>query len=84
MGFGAENVHRDSERIAELLHDPKALLVVGPAATDVDFGIVLLQLDLVLLQGSDNALEGGGNIGKVGDSTPNNQLFAIFVRVPSH
>ena len=77
-------MHRDSERIAELLHDPKALLVVGSTATDVDFGIVLLQLDLVLLQGSDDSLESGGNIGKVGDSTPNNQLFAIFMRVSSH
>ena len=48
---------------------PQTLLVVRSASPDVDLCLVFFQLVLCLIDGPDDALQGVGHVGKVGNAT---------------
>ncbi len=55
----------------------EANLVVGTTATNEDLDAARNELLLVLLESADNALEGGSNVGKVGDTTTDDEDLAL-------
>ena len=48
---------------------PQTLLVVRSASPDVDLCLVFFQLVLCLIDGPDDALQGVGHVGEVGNAT---------------
>jgi hypothetical protein len=75
----AEDLDLDAEGLAEEAHGLEALLVVGPAAADKDADFVELQALLVLLERADDALEGGGDVGEVGDAAADDEDLAALL-----
>ena len=71
VGVWAVDLDLDTERLAEEAHGLEALLVVGAATTDEDADLVVDEGALVLLQGTNDALEGGCDVGEVGNTTTN-------------
>lgn len=62
------------------LHVLKTLLVVGTGTTNPDLNVVLNQLSSVVAQGTDDTLEGAGNVGEVGNTTTNEQNLALVAQ----
>lgn len=81
MRVGAVHLDGDAEGLAEEAHRLEALLVVGASTADVDTDLVGDERRLVLFQCTDDAFEGGGNIGEVGDTTTDDEDLAIGVRL---
>lgn len=83
MGFGAIYLDRDTKRLAQQAHGLETFLVVGATATDVDFDLMINEGCLELLKSTDDTLEGGGNIGKVCNTTTNDQDLSLGVGLPT-
>ena len=79
MGFGAVDLDGNTERLAQQPHGLEAFLVVGAATTNVDFDLVIDERGLELLEGTDDTLEGSGDIGEVGNATTNDQDLSLGV-----
>ena len=73
VGLGSEDVKRNIQVLSNLSHHPQSLLIVGPGSPHKDANLVLLQLDLELLQRSDDSFESGRHVGKVGNSASDDQ-----------
>lgn len=80
MGIGTEDADRDTQALAEQAHGLETFLVVGATTTDKDLDLVRDQLIFELLKGADDALEGGSNVGEVGDTSSNDEDLALGVR----
>ena len=79
--LGAEDVHVKAELDADGLDVLETLLVVGSTTTDVDADLVVGERRLVLLEGTNDTLESGSDVGEVGDTTTNDEDFALWVRL---
>jgi hypothetical protein len=75
----AEDADRDAQALTEEAHGLETFLVVGSTSTNKDLDRVSGQLTLELLEGTDNALEGGSDIGKVGNTTTNDEDLSLGV-----
>ena len=80
MRIGTEHLNLNAQRLAKQPHGLESLLIVGPAAPDEDPDPMSLQLFLILLQGADDALEGRGDIGKIGNTAADDEDLAIGAR----
>lgn len=56
-----------------------AYLVVRSTSANVDLDALLDQLSAVLLQGTDDTLEGGSDVGEVGNTSTNDKDLALGV-----
>ena len=81
MRLGAVDLDFDAERLAEEAHHLEALLVIGATTPDKDLDTVLLERALVLLERANDALEGGRDVGKVGDAAADDENLAVLVDV---
>ena len=77
---GAEDTDGDAQALSEQAHGLETLLVVGAYATHEDLDLVVDELALELLEGADDTLEGGCNIGEVGNASSNDENLALGVR----
>lgn len=84
MSLWAKDVEGNVQVLAHLPHDPQALLIVGTSTSNKDLDLELFQLDLKLLQGSDDAFERGGHVGEVGNASTNDQDLATRIHLPGH
>ena len=75
----AKDADRDAQALTEETHGLETFLVVGSTSTNKDLDRVSDQLTLELLEGTDDALEGGSDVGKVGNTTTNDEDFALGV-----
>ena len=70
-----------------MYHDdssPESLLVVGPGPPHKYSDVVLAQLDLILLERLDDALEGGGNVREVGDTAAHDEDLPLRMALLRH
>ena len=65
----------DSERLAKEAHGLETLLVVGTTTTNVDLDLVSDERSLVLLERTDDTLEGCRDVREVGNTTTNDQAL---------
>lgn len=77
--LGAEHVHVEAELLADALDVLETLLVVGAGTTDPDLDVVLDERGRDFPQGADDTLEGGGDVGEVGDTTTDEEDLAVGV-----
>mmetsp|Transcript_60820 Transcript_60820/g.98467 ORF Transcript_60820/g.98467 Transcript_60820/m.98467 type:complete len:506 (-) Transcript_60820:816-2333(-) len=82
--LGAVDLEAEPELVAGGLHLAQTLQVVGPSTADADLDLVLLDLRGVVLQGLDEAGEGGCDIREVCDAATDDQELAIWVLVLQH
>lgn len=75
----AVHLDRNTKTFAEQAHGLETFLVVRTTSANKDFDVVSNQATLELFQGTDDALEGRGDIGKVGDTTADDKDLAIRV-----
>ena len=54
-------------------------LVIRTTSADENLSFMFLKLELVFLERSDDALECGSDVGEVGDSAADDELFAIWM-----
>lgn len=80
VSVGTKDTDGDTERLAEKAHSLETLLVVGTTTTNEDLDLVGDQLVLELLEGANDTLEGGSDVGKVGNTTTNDEDLALGVR----
>ena len=57
-------------------------LVIWTTSADENLSFMFLKLQLIFLECSDDALECGSDVGKVGDSATDDEFFAVWMRVP--
>lgn len=81
VSVGTINLDGDTKRLSQETHGFETFLVVGATTTNVDADIVGDEGSLVLLQGTDDTLEGSGNVGEVGDTTTNDEDLAFRVGI---
>ena len=79
MSFGAINLDRNTERLAQQAHGLETFLVVGATTADVDFNLVVDERSLELCKSPDDTLEGGGNVGEVSNTTADDQDLSLGV-----
>ncbi len=77
---GAEDTDGDTQALSEQAHGLETLLVVGTSTTHEDLDLVVDELALELFKSADDALEGGSNIGEVGNASSNDEDLALGVR----
>ena len=63
---------------------PETLLVVGTGSTNKQLDILILDESLILLECPHDSLEGGGHVGKVGNTSANNEHLAVRMLLPGH
>ena len=80
VSVGAVHLDGDTERLAEKAHRLQTLLVVRATTTNVDLHIVIDERGLVLLQRTDDTLEGGSDVREVGDTTADDEDLALRMR----
>lgn len=80
VGIGAKDTDRNTKALAKEAHGLQTLLVVGTTTTNKNLHIVVDELILVLLEGANDTLESGSDIGKVGNTTTDNEDLAIRAR----
>jgi hypothetical protein len=69
-----------AQALSEQLHGSETLLIVRASSSNKDFDLVKYQLVLELLESADNTLEGPSNVGKIGDTSTNEENFSLGVR----
>ena len=79
MHLRTEDVHVELELLADGLDVLETLLVVGASTADPDLDVVLNKERSDLTEGADDTLEGGGNVGEVGNTTTNEEDLALGV-----
>ena len=52
---------------------PQPFLIIRPSSPDIDADVEFLELNLILFQGLDDTLEGGGNVREIGNTASNDQ-----------
>ena len=77
VSVGTVNLDGDTEGLSQETHGLETLLVVGTATTDVDADIVSNEGSLVLLQCTNDTLEGSSDVGEVGDTTTNDENLSV-------
>ena len=82
VSFGAIHLNGNTERLAQQTHGLEALLVVGTTTTDVDFDLMVGERCLEVREGTDDTLEGSGNVGEVGNATTNDQNLSLGIGFP--
>lgn len=75
----AVDVHVEAKLLTNSLDVLKTLLVVGTSTTNPDLDLVLVQDRGNLTQSADDTLEGGGNVGEVGNTTTDEEDLAVGV-----
>ena len=80
VGVGTEDTDRDTKGLSEKAHGLETLLVVGSSTTDKDLDLVGDQLVPELLEGADDTLEGGSNIGEVSNTSTDDEELSLGVR----
>lgn len=78
--LGAVDLHEDTQRFTAETHSLESLLVVRTSTSHPDLDIVSKETLLVLLEGSDDTLECGSNVGEVGSTTANDEDLTFRVR----
>jgi hypothetical protein len=68
----------ETEFLGSGLHVLETLLVVGTSTSDPDLDVVLNQLSGIVSEGSDDTLEGAGNVGEVGNTTADEENLALL------
>ena len=79
VGLGTKDLDLDAERLSEETHGLETFLVVGTTSSDKDPDLVSDQGFTVLFEGSDDSLESGGDVGKVGDTSSDDEQLALRV-----
>jgi len=69
-----------AQALSEQTHGFETLLVVRASTTNEDFDLVRDQLVLEFLESADDSLEGRSNVGKVGDTSTDDEDLAFRVR----
>ena len=69
-----------AQALSEQTHGFETLLVIRATTTNKDFDLVSDQLALELLESADNPFEGSGNVGKIGDTTTDDEDLSLGVR----
>lgn len=79
MHLGTEDVHVELELLTDGLDVLETLLVVGASTADPDLDVVLDEERSNLTEGTDDTLEGRGNVGEVGNTTTDEEDLALGV-----
>lgn len=79
VSLGTVHLNRHTQRLSKKAHGLQTLLVVGATTTNEDLDAVVDQLLLVLLEGTDDTLEGGSDVGEVGNTTTNDENLALGI-----
>lgn len=79
MHLGTEDVHVELELLTDSLDVLETLLVVGASTADPDLDVVLDKERSDLAEGTNDTLEGGGDVGEVGNTTTDEQDLALRV-----
>lgn len=79
VGVGTKDTDGNAQALSEETHGFETLLVVGSSTSDEDLDLVGNQLVLELLESTDDALEGGGDIGEVGNTSSNDEDLSFGV-----
>mmetsp|Transcript_13165 Transcript_13165/g.52746 ORF Transcript_13165/g.52746 Transcript_13165/m.52746 type:complete len:1108 (+) Transcript_13165:373-3696(+) len=82
--LGPEDLHREARLVAEREHHLEALLVVGARAAHEDRHVAGEELVLEGLDRLDEALEGGGDVGEVGDAAADDEDLAVVAFGAAH
>ena len=77
--LGAVNVHVEAELNADGLDVLQTLLVVGTGTANPNLDLVLNQDGGELADGANDTLEGGGNVGEIGNTTTDEEDLALGV-----
>jgi hypothetical protein len=77
--LGTEDVHVELELLTDGLDVLETLLVVRASTADPDLDVVLDKERGDLTEGTDDTLEGGGDVGEVGNTTTDEQNLALGV-----
>ena len=77
--LGAVNLHEDTDRLSTEAHGLETLLVVGTGSSNPNLDAVADEAILVLLQGADDTLEGGSDVGEVGGTSTDDEDLAVLV-----
>ena len=77
--LGTEDVHVELELLTDSLDVLETFLVVGASTTDPDLDVVLDEERSDLADGADDTLEGGGDVGEVGNTTTDEEDLALGV-----
>ena len=79
MGFGTVYLDGNTERLSQQAHGLKTLLVVRATTANVYFDLMIDKRRPELPKGTDDTLEGSGNVSEVGYTTANDQDLSIGV-----
>lgn len=79
MHLGTVDVHVKAKLLTNSLDVLQTLLVVGTSTADPDLDLVLVEGSGDLPQSADDTLEGGSNVGEVGNTTTDEEDLAIGV-----
>lgn len=79
MHLGAVDVHVEAELLADTLDVLETLLVVGAGTTDPDLDVVLDEERCDFPQSADDTLESRGDVGKVGNTSTDEENLALWV-----
>lgn len=80
VGVGTEDADGDTQALTKETHSLETLLVVGTTTADEDLDFVVDELVLVLLESTNDALEGSSDVGEVGDTTTDDEDLAVGAR----
>lgn len=83
MSIWTEDLDLDAERLSEQTHSLETFLVVGSTSSNEDADFVCLKSTLVLLESTDDTLEGGSDVCEVSNTSSDNEDLAIFARSTS-
>ena len=80
VGLGTEHLDLDSERLSEETHGLETFLVVGTSSSNKDLDLVSDQGFTVLFEGTNDSLEGSSDVGKVGNTSSDDEELSLGVR----
>ena len=83
VGIGAVYFDGDAEGLAEEAHGFETLLVVGSSASHKDLDVVGNELSFEVLERTDDAFEGGGDVGEIGDTASDNEDLSLGIGLAS-
>ena len=75
--LGTVNLDRDAQALTQETHGLETFLVVGSTTTDEDADGVSDELVLIFFEGADNTLERGGDVCEIGNTTADDEDFAV-------
>lgn len=75
--LGPKDVHVEMQLLADGLDVLEAFLVVGASSSDPDLGLVLDEDRGDFSEGADDALEGGGYVGEVGNAAADEEDLTL-------